>query len=311
MNELATLNTEQALAPAFTPGSTGGDLIREAAALWGTAYQLARSICSTSIVPVHFRGKPEECAAAMVYGASLGLDPIASLRGLYNVHGSVAMYAQLAVSIVLRDQHDVWIVESTDQAVTVAGRRKGWPEDRAFTATWTYDRARRAGYTGNKKYDTDPIAMLTAKAQMEVCRRIAPDSLNGIYSVEELDLEPGIGKAAAAKPAVTAATFTSLTRQPEPAAEPDDATPAGVNPATGEVTDPEPPTRAALDAMFAAFTDAGFDSDARTAEGKKARLGYMSQVLNRHVDATKGLTVADVEAVTDALAADAAERGQS
>ena len=311
MNELATLNTEQALAPAFTPGSTGGDLIREAAAVWGTAYQLARSICSTSIVPVHFRGKPEECAAAMVYGASLGLDPIASLRGLYNVHGSVAMYAQLAVSIVLRDQHDVWVVESTDQAVTVAGRRNGWPEDRTFTATWTYYRARKAGYTGNKKYDTDPIAMLTAKAQMEVCRRIAPDSLAGIYSVEELELEPGVRsgvKGDALQRAVSAATFTSVAAKPEPSPAPAEEPPAGVDPDTGEVTGP---SRAALDAMFTAFTDAGFDTDVRTAEGKKARLGYMSQVLNRHVDATKGLTVADVDAVTDALAADAAERGQS
>ena len=66
-----------------------------------------------------------------------------------------------------------------------------------------------------------------------------------------------------------------------------------------------------FDAMFAAFTDAGFDTDARTAEGKKARLGYMSQILNRRVDATKDLTVADVEAVTDALAADAADRQEA
>lgn len=310
MNELATLNTEQELAPAFTPGSTGGDLIREAAALWGTAYQLARSICSTSIVPVHFRGKPEECAAAMVYGASLGLDPIASLRGLYNVHGSVAMYAQLAVSIVLRDGHDVWIVESTDNAVTVAGRRNGWPDDRVFTATWSYDRARKAGYASNKKYDTDPQAMLTAKAQMEVCRRIAPDSLAGIYSVEELELEPGPGRdhAVKEKSRVTAATFTAVTPHAGVAAAPE-----GVDTVTGEVTGPAPvPDRtAAIDAMFAAFSAAGFASDARSAEGKEARRGYMSAVLGRDITATKELSADDVERVTDALAADAADKETS
>lgn len=293
MNELATLNTEQALAPAFTPGSTGGDLIREAAALWGTAYQLARAICSTSIVPVHFRGKPEECAAAMVYGASLGLDPIASLRGLYNVHGSVAMYAQLAVSIVLRDQHDVWVVESTDQAVTVAGRRNGWPEDRTFTATWTYDRARKAGYTGNKKYDTDPIAMLTAKAQMEVCRRIAPDSLAGIYSVEELELEPGVRsgvKGDASQRAVSAATFTSVTPKPEPSPAPAEEPPAD-----------EPLTDTQRGTLTSLFDEAGIP-----AENQRA---YIADRLDRD-DNRRKLTVAEADAVISHLRRDMAQEAE-
>lgn len=294
MNELATLNTEQALAPAFTPGSTGGDLIREAAALWGTAYQLARAICSTSIVPVHFRGKPEECAAAMVYGASLGLDPIASLRGLYNVHGSVAMYAQLAVSIVLRDQHDVWVVESTDQAVTVAGRRNGWPEDRTFTATWTYDRARKAGYTGNKKYDTDPIAMLTAKAQMEVCRRIAPDSLAGIYSVEELELEPGVRsgvKGDASQRAVSAATFTSVTAaKPEPAPAPAEEPPAD-----------EPLTDTQRGTLTSLFDEAGIP-----AENQRA---YIADRLDRD-DNRRKLTIAEADDVIAHLRRDMAQEAE-
>ena len=293
MNELATLNTEQALAPAFTPGSTGGDLIREAAALWGTDYQLARAICGTSIVPVHFRGKPEECAAAMVYGASLGLDPIASLRGLYNVHGSVAMYAQLAVSIVLRDQHDVWVVESTDQAVTVAGRRNGWPEDRTFTATWTYDRARKAGYTGNKKYDTDPIAMLTAKAQMEVCRRIAPDSLAGIYSVEELELEPGVRsgvKGDASQRAVSAATFTSVTPKPEPSPAPAEEPPAD-----------EPLTDTQRGTLTSLFDEAGIP-----AENQRA---YIADRLDRD-DNRRKLTVAEADAVIAHLRRDMAQEAE-
>ena len=291
MNELATLNTDQALAPAFIPGSAGGDLIREAAALWGTSYQLARAICGTSIIPMHFRGKPEECAAAMVYGASLGLDPIASLRGLYNVHGSVAMYAQLAVSIVLRDRHDVWVVESTDQAVTVAGRRHGWPDDRVFTATWTYDRARKAGYTGNKKYDSDPQAMLTAKAQMEVCRRIAPDSLAGIYSVEELELEPGVRadvKGEASQRAVSAATFTSVAPKPDPAPPVDP-------PADDPLTDVQ------RDTLTALFDEAGIP-----AENQRA---YIADRLERS-DNRRKLTAAEADAVIAHLRHDMAQEAQ-
>ena len=293
------------IAPA--PFSAGGNLIREAAAVMADAHALAKAICNTQMIPQHFKGKPDECAAAMLYGASLGLDPMQAVKGIYVVHGSAALYARTMASIVLRDQHELWTVESTNEAVTVAGRRNG--TDRVEQSTWTYERAQLAGYTSNAKYKTDPQAMLYAKAVSEVCRKIAPDSLAGVYAVEELQLEkvrPGADDRPAR--AVTAATFTSVTPKPEPTPAPAEEPPAGVDPDTGEVTGP---TRAALDAMFTAFTDAGFDTDARTAEGKKARLGYMSQILNRRVDATKDLTAADVEAVTDALAAYAAERGQS
>ena len=290
------------IAPA--PFSAGGNLIREAAAVMADAHALAKAICNTQMIPQHFKGKPDECAAAMLYGASLGLDPMQAVKGIYVVHGSAALYARTMASIVLRDQHELWTVESTNEAVTVAGRRRG--TDRVEQSTWTYERAQLAGYTSNAKYKTDPQAMLYAKAVSEVCRKIAPDSLAGVYAVEELQLENvRPGQDARAARAVTAATFTSVTPKPEPTPAPAEDPPAGVDPDTGEVTGP---TRAALDAMFAAFTDAGFDTDARTAEGKKARLGYMSQILNRPVDATKDLTFQDVEAVTDALAADAADR---
>ena len=107
---------------------------------------------------------------------------------------------------------------------------------------------------------------------------------------------------------MTAATFTAVTPHAGVAAAPE-----GVDTVTGEVTGPAPvPDRtAAIDAMFAAFSAAGFASDARSAEGKEARRGYMSAVLGRDITATKELSADDVERVTDALAADAADKETS
>ena len=290
MNELATLNTENALAPAFTPGSAGGDLIREAAALWGTSYQLARAICGTSIIPMHFRGKPEECAAAMVYGASLGLDPMQAVKGIYVVHGSAALYARTMASIVLRDQHELWTVESTNEAVTVAGRRRG--TDRVEQSTWTYERAQLAGYTSNAKYKTDPQAMLYAKAVSEVCRKIAPDSLAGVYAVEELQLEkvrPGADDRPAR--AVTAATFTSVTAaKPEPAPAPADEPPAD-----------DPLTDVQRDTLTALFDEAGIP-----AENQRA---YLADRLERSANRRK-LTAAEADAVIAHLRHDMAQEAQ-
>ena len=180
-------------------------------------------------------------------------------------------------SIVLRDQHELWTVESTNEAVTVAGRRRG--TDRVEQSTWTYERAQLAGYTSNAKYKTDPQAMLYAKAVSEVCRKIAPDSLAGVYAVEELQLEkvrPGADDRPAR--AVTAATFTSVTAaKPEPAPAPADEPPAD-----------DPLTDVQRDTLTALFDEAGIP-----AENQRA---YIADRLERS-DNRRKLTAAEADAV--------------
>lgn len=58
-------------------------------------------------------------------------------------------------------------------------------------------------------------------------------------------------------------------------------------------------------AMFASFSDAGFDTDARSAEGKTARLDYIAKVIGRQIDSTNDLSQAEASEVIDALKTDA------
>ena len=94
--------------------------------------------------------------------------------------------------------------------------------------------------------------MLYAKAVSEVCRKIAPDSLAGVYAVEELQLEkvrPGADDRPAR--AVTAATFTSVTAaKPEPAPAPADEPPAD-----------DPLTDVQRDTLTALFDEAGIPAE--------------------------------------------------
>ena len=164
-----------------------GQLMQHADAM-GAAKQLADALCDSDLVPATYKGKPGNGAAAILYGAELGLNPIQSLQQIFVVHGAPAIYARTAVALVKRAGVLVETVSSTDDAVSVRGtdHRTGQVEQ----STWDIARATKAGYTSNKKYQTDPQAMLFAKAAMEVCRKIAPDVLLGIpYSREELDLE--------------------------------------------------------------------------------------------------------------------------
>lgn len=152
------------------------------------AGQLADSLCRTQFVPENFRGKQGDTAAAIMMGKSLGMDPLNALQNLFVVRGRPGMYARTMHSLVLRAGHEVYRAAATEQAVTVRARRRGESQWQEFT--WTMDRAKKAGYVGNQKYQTDPMGMLSAKALAEACRTIAPDVLTGIAAttVEEIQL---------------------------------------------------------------------------------------------------------------------------
>jgi len=160
-------------------------LVQQTAADLDAAYRIAEVLCRTSFAPQHFRGKPEEATVAILYGQGIGMDPQTALQNLYVISGKPALYARAMVAIVLGAGHEVWTETSTDECVTVCGKRRG--TENVERSEWTFERAKKAGYTNNKKYTTDPQAMLYARASGDIARRVAPDALLGMgYNVEEL-----------------------------------------------------------------------------------------------------------------------------
>jgi|GEM_PF-1613663 len=230
-------------------GTSAGTIqLAEWAAELGAAHQLGTALCKTAFVPKDFMGKPEAAAAAILAGKSLGLDPMNALSNIFVVHGRPALYARTMTALVMAQGHEVIRTEASPERVTVSARRKGQQQWQDFV--WTIGRAKTAGYTSNSKYQSDPIAMLTAKAQAEACRTIAPDVLAGMpYSAEEMELED-LGEQAPAKQAEQ--KTTKITRKPKaqtaerparpapaPAPEPAEAEPAA-DEVTGEIQDDGP-----------------------------------------------------------------------
>ncbi|MCL4368004.1 MAG: hypothetical protein M1337_02360 [Actinobacteria bacterium] len=279
--------------PAAIPGDNlSGDAVAtlmEHAKAMKAAHDLAVAMCGSDLVPAIYKGKPDNGAAAILYGAELGLTPIQSMQQIFVVHNTPAIYARTMVALVTARGHEVWESESSPESVTVCGRRRG--SDVVTQSTWTYERARKAGYTSNKKYDTDPQAMLYAKAATEVCRKMAPDILLGIaYSREELEMEPR--RVASARVEAPARGVSGLRdklgvapeEQEAPKVEQSEEGPAVVEASSSELKD-----------MIALLGDAGY-------EGKDAVLSHVSSVLGREVLATRGLSSVDVATVLDHLA---------
>ncbi|AXQ62288.1 RecT-like ssDNA annealing protein [Gordonia phage TillyBobJoe] len=305
-NELAHQTDDTlSILPAQRPSVPAaiGQLMQHAEAM-GAAKKLADAMCSSELVPAIYRGKPANGAAAILYGGELGLNPIQSLQQIFVVHGQPAIYARTMVALVKSHGYAIQTVESTDTSVTVrAGDpRTGETEE----STWTYDRARRAGYTSNKKYETDPQAMLYAKAATEVCRKIAPHVLLGIaYSREELELEQPQYVRNEAQATTGAAGLRQRLGAPvsKPAEDvaPAEAPLADEPPASEESPAEEKKpaqkliTAAQLKRLHAMLGEAGLGND------RAGALAYMSDVVQREVTTSKELTSEEVQKVFESL----------
>jgi hypothetical protein len=295
--------TEVALYEAHGPvDPTGGRLTAWASSLTA-AHKIGTALCNTSFVPATFKGKPEEAAAAILFGDEIGLTPTQALQSVYVISGKPALYARAMVAIVLSAGHEIETMTKTDNEVSVRGRRRG--SETWTVETWTTERAKRAGYLNNKKYATDPQSMLYARAASDLCRQIAPDALAGIgYSVEELEAEPA---------------KVTITREPK--SEGQRAIKRNAPPEPVEPTFEEPP--ASVDAETGEIVDAEIVEDAAPVEvetitdaqmrkmrvllgnvGMKDReqvLTYVRGVVGHEVESSKTLTRDEASKVIEAL----------
>ena len=232
-NQLDTVNDSM---PELSDNGLSG-LMRQAEAM-DAAHKLATVLCNTQMVPQTFRGKPDDGAAAILYGAELGLKPQQALQQVFVIHGQPAIYARTMVALLKGKGYKFKTLESSDESVTVRGVA---PSGEQESSTWTIDRAKKAGYTSNKRYQTDPQAMLYAKAASEVSRRLAPNVLLGIkYAAEDLELEPVKMNATRQDVAAQAVSAPAPKMRQEPEQEPkDDQFVRDVKAALAELTSAE------------------------------------------------------------------------
>ena len=287
MTEIAV---RQDAAPALADDPTGGRLVAWANAATA-AHQLATSLARTSFVPKAFQGNPGDATAAIMLGDEVGLKPIAALRSIYIISGTPAMYARTMVALVMSHGHEVWTESSTDREVVVCGRRRG--AEHVERSSWTIDRARKAGYTNNKKYDSDPQAMLYSKAAGEVARKVAPDVLAGIpYSVEDLELE---------QPEPTA-KVTRASRPVQRQAKPQPPEPEFDEPAVPV----EEPVKTTAEAMISDAQSKKLHALLREAgiTDREVALGYIGDVIGREIGSSKELTKAEASKAIDQIEAE-------
>lgn len=269
-------------------------IIQTAAQDLSDAHKIGTALASTSFVPAHFKGKPDEAAAAILYGSTIDMDPLTALQNIFVIGGKPALYARSMVAVVLSKGHRIWTEDESDGTVTVAGQRKG--SETVERVTWTTDMAKKAGYTKNANYGTNSRAMLYARASGDVARRVAPDALLGMaYTKEELEMEAAPTTAAPqAKPGDRLRAAVNL--PPAPVEDIADAEVVDVSESVEMISD------AQMKALHASFNDAEITDRAE-------RLDVCMGVIGRDIDSSKDLTRSEASAVLDRIKALPAEDG--
>jgi hypothetical protein len=246
--------------------------------------EIAADICATSFAPAAYRGRPAEATAAILAGAELGFDPMASLRAFDNIQGVPAPKAITLRAVVQGAGHKVRIVRSSETEAVVAGLRRG--EDEWQESVWTINRAKKLGLLdkakdpGKNPWLLQPAAMLVARATAEVCRWIASDAIMGMpYAAEEIEDQPVLAPSPIAR-RLTAADL--------------DESPATEQPAD----DGQMVTREQQKHMFALWNELGFTGE----ENRAIRLEITGKILGvEGLESSNDLTQAEADRVIAAL----------
>jgi hypothetical protein len=295
MTEIA-MRTDQGAVETYSSNDTAMDRLGRWLQQADAVFAIAQKVCSTSFAPAAYRGKPDEAAAAMLAGAELGFDPMASLRAFDNIQGVPAPKALTLRAVVLGQGHEVEIVESTAQRAVVRGRRKGASEWQ--TSVWDIARAQlMPQYKSNPNYKTNPAAMLVARATSEVCRWVAPDAVMGMpYSAEEIGDHPQL----APSPIARRLTVADLDAAQPTSDEDRRAVIHRIEAAPTEPADDgQPVTDQQRKRMFALWGELGFTGD----ENRQNRLDITTKILGltEPLESSNDLTRDEADRVIAAL----------
>ena len=151
-----------------------------------SVWRMATVLCKTGMIPANFKDKPEDTAAAIMWGMEIGLSPIVALQSIAVINGRPSLWGDTLPAMIIKAGHKLdEAIEgdgATLKATCTLTRRDGHKVTRSFSMA----DAKRAGLAAKTGPWTQyPQRMLQMRARSWAVRDGAADVLRGLQVAEE------------------------------------------------------------------------------------------------------------------------------
>ena len=155
------------------------------------ALKFAEIMAQADIIPTHYRGKPANVFIAVQSALRMNLDPMQIMQNTFVVSGKLGMVSAFAISLAngsgLFDSGIRYRVDGSGENLKVTAYTNLKKTGEEISYTITMKEAKAEGWTKNAKYQSLPELMLRYRAATLLIRTHAPEVLNGMHMVEEIE----------------------------------------------------------------------------------------------------------------------------
>jgi hypothetical protein len=154
-------------------------------------FERARLYSRGEFVPAHFRNKPENALIAVNIANRVGMDPYMVMKGLYNVHGTLAMTGSLMIALVNKSGEWGPITyqinrDGDGKILGCTASAKHLRTEVVADVEVTREMVQKEGWARNQKWASIPEQMFRYRAAAFWARLYSPESLFGLHTVDEV-----------------------------------------------------------------------------------------------------------------------------
>jgi hypothetical protein len=151
--------------------------------------EFGKVVANTDFAPKAMRGKPADCALAMIYGSEISVTPMAALQNIAVINGKPSVYGDLLLALCMASPLCAYVKEKVEgegdeMVATCETLRRGY--ESPTVRTFSMADAKNAGLLQKdgpwKQYTSRMLAM---RARGFALRDAFPDILRGVISAEE------------------------------------------------------------------------------------------------------------------------------
>ena len=169
------------------------------------AYQMAKGLSQSTLVPQTFQNNPANCLIALEQSNRLNISPMAVMQNLYIVQGKPSFSSSFIIGLInASGKYDMELQFDEEEKDGKPYACTCWTELNGRKVTGikiTMDMAEKEGWLkkNGSKWQTMPQVMLRYRAASFFARMNCPELSIGLYSKEELDDFPTQKKSKASR----------------------------------------------------------------------------------------------------------------